>query len=241
MTDNALHDACLRSFLAELAHTPPHRISLPDVAKRAGVSLPELRGAFGSVNDLLSAFFRQTDRDVLAEGGPDDGGFAGESAKERLFEVLMRRLDALEPHKAAVGTLTGAARHDPALALQLFCLSERSQRWMMATAGVDCTGLAGAMRARGLAVLFSRVVKVWLKDDSEGLDRTMAALDRELENGGKLLGMLDNAITILAPWRTCKTRRTRRREERRRHDPTMQASAQGASQDGASAEGYAGA
>lgn len=243
MTAHALHDACLRSFLVELAHTPPHRIALADIARGAGVSLPELRGAFGSINELLSAFFRQTDRQVLAEGGPDDEGFAGEGPRERLFEVLMRRLDALEPHKDAVRTLTRAARHDPALALRLFCLSERSQRWMMAAAGVDCTGLAGQTRARGLALLFARVVQVWLKDETEGLDRTMAALDRELENGARLLGMLDNAITILAPWRACRARRNQRREDRRRRAQARQDQSRqdGTAETPAAAEGYSGA
>ncbi len=238
MTAHALKDACLRSFLAALANKSPARISLADVADGAGVPLSELRAEFDSVQDLLSAFFRATDRQVLAEGGPDSEDLAAEGPKERLFEVLMRRLDALEPHKDAVRTLTRAARHDPVLALRLLCLSERSQRWMLAAAGVDCTGLAGATRARGLAFLFARVVRVWLKDDEPGLDRTMAALDRELDNGAKLLGMLDNARTILKPWRACRERCERRRARRReRSAETRRPSADAT----AAAEGYSGA
>ncbi len=241
MTAHALKDACLRSFLAELANKSPARISLADVAAGAGVPLSELRAEFDSVEDLLSAFFRATDRQVLAEGGPDSEDLAAEGPKERLFEVLMRRLDALEPHKDAVRTLTRAARHDPVLAVRLLCLSERSQRWMLAAAGVDCTGLAGATRARGLAFLFARVVKVWLKDDEPGLDRTMAALDRELDNGAKLLGMLDNALTILKPWRACRERCERRRARRRARAEKASAPSSAAPASSAAAEGYSGA
>lgn len=204
MTFETSRDACLRAFLSLLAERPYERIDLSDVAAAAGVSLSEMRASFGGKDDLLAAFFRTTDRQVLAEGGPDDEDLAGESAKERLFEVLMRRLDALEDHKAAVGSLSASARRDPLLALKLLRLSEASQRWMLAAAGIDCTGLAGSVRAKGLALLFARLVEVWLADEDPGLSRTMAALDRELETGGKLLGMLDDLAYLAMPWRVSR-------------------------------------
>ncbi|MGE4372432.1 MAG: TetR/AcrR family transcriptional regulator [Xanthobacter sp.] len=201
MTTQAMTDACLHSFLVLLAQRPPARITLADVAAGAGCPLSELRAAFSSVDDMLAAFFRATDRRVLAEGEADDGDLAEESPQARLFEVLMRRIDALEPHKEAVHTLMRASHRDPLLALRLARLSERSQRWMLAAAGIDCTGLAGEMRAKGLAVMFARVVDVWLKDEDPGLSRTMATLDQELANGAKMLGMLDDLLFILMPWR----------------------------------------
>ncbi|MFG1244769.1 TetR/AcrR family transcriptional regulator [Xanthobacter sp. V7C-4] len=201
MTSETTRDACLRSFLALLAERPFARIALGDVAERCGVSLAQMRASFASPLDLLAAFFRATDRHVLSEGGPDADELAGEGPKERLFEVLMRRLDALEPHKEAVRSLNRSARLDPLLALHLLRLSEGSQRWMLASAGIDCTGLAGSIRAKGLAVLFARVLGVWLEDEDPGLARTMAALDQELARGAKLLGMLDDVASIATPWR----------------------------------------
>ena len=214
MTFETSRDACLRAFLSLLAERPYERIDLTDVAATAGISLAEMRAAFTGKGDLLAAFFRATDRQVLAEGGPDDADFAGENAKERLFEVLMRRLDALEPHKAAVRSLTVSARRDPRLALELLRLSEASQRWMLAAAGIDCTGLAGSVRAKGLALLLGRLVQVWLDDEDPGLSPTMAALDRELDTGAKLLGMLDDLAYLATPWRV------RRRHEIRGEEAT---------------------
>ena len=190
MTAETSKDACLRSFLDLLAERPISRIDLTDVAARSGIALAEMRASFVDVDDLLAAFFRATDRIVLAEGGPDSEDFAGEGPKERLFEVLMRRLEALEPHRAAVRGLGASARRDPLLALRLLHLSSRSQRWMLAAAGIEAGGLSGALRAKGLAVLFARVIEVWLADDEPGLARTMAALDKELEQGGRVLSRL---------------------------------------------------
>ncbi len=201
MTAETTRDACLRSFLDLLADKPFRAISLSEVAERCGVPLAQMRASFAITDDLLAAFFRATDRQVLAEGGPDSDDLAGEGPRERLFEVLMRRLDALEPHKEAVRGLIRSARRDPTLALTLLRHSEASQRWMLAAAGIDCAGLSGSVRAKGLALLFARVLDTWLKDEDPGLAPTMAALDRELEQGGKLLGMLDDLAYIAIPWR----------------------------------------
>ncbi|WP_127092148.1 TetR/AcrR family transcriptional regulator [Aquabacter cavernae] len=196
MASETLREASLRAFLDLLAYTPLERISFPQLAEHAGLPLSELRAAYATTDDLLDAFLRDTDRQVLAEGGPDEGLDLGEPAHERLFEVLMRRLDALEPHREAVASLLRSARYDPRLALRLLSASTRSQRWMLAAAGIDATGLRGDLKARGLAVMFARLLEIWLKDEDPGLSRTMARLDEELRRGARLLGMAENLATI---------------------------------------------
>lgn len=222
MTSETAREACLRSFLDLLAKQPLWRIDLSAVAEASGIALSEMRASYGTVDDLLAAFFRATDRHVLAEGGPDSEDFAGEGPRERLFEVLMRRLDALEPHREAVRSLVRSARRDPLLALKLLHLSTRSQRWMLAAAGIDCTGISGAVRAKGLALLFARVVETWLKDEDPGFAPTMAKLDQELARGGKLLDMLDDLAFIAVPWRT----RRRNAGQAQASEPTAGADAE---------------
>lgn len=202
MTSETSRDAALRAFLSLLEEGPFERIDLLQVAERSGVPLSELRVAFAAPRDVLAAFFRATDRQVLAAGAdPSEAELADEPAQERLFEVLMRRLDALEPHREAVRSLMASARRNPLLAITLLTLSVRSQTWMLAAAGLPSTGLAGGTRARGLALLFGRILDVWLKDEDPGLAPTMAALDRELATGAKLLGMLDDLAYLAIPWR----------------------------------------
>src|SRR5690349_7475998 len=79
-------------FLALLAEKPFEQIRFAEIAGRAGVSLADLRGEFGSTIAVLAAFLKNTDRAVLAGSDTD---MAGEPPRERLFDVLMRRLDAL--------------------------------------------------------------------------------------------------------------------------------------------------
>src|SRR5262249_28536129 len=87
------------AFTALLAEKPIERIGFAEIAKAAKVSLADLRGAFASTLAILAAHMRETDRAVLAGG---DADMAEEPPRERLFDVLMRRLELLAPHKAAV-------------------------------------------------------------------------------------------------------------------------------------------
>ena len=198
----------IEAFMALLAEKPFERIGFAEIAQRARVSLAELRGLFGSTLAILAAQVKETDRSVLAGA---DADMAEEPPRERLFDVLMRRLDALEPHKAAVHSLAASAMRDPALALGLNRLAVRSQQWMLAAAGISAAGPRGLVRAQGLAMLFARVLRTWLDDDDPGHARTMAALDRALARGQSWSGLLDGLCAISR--RVCRAMPRQRRGE----------------------------
>jgi AcrR family transcriptional regulator len=184
----------IEAFLALLAETPMERIGFAAIAARSGVSLAGLRAEFNSMTGVLAAFMRETDRKVLAAGDPE---LADEPARERLFDVLMRRIEILTPHKAAIRSLARSARYDPGLALVLNRLSMRSQKWMLAAAGVGSAGWQGDLRAQGLVVVMARTLRVWIDDDDPGLARTMAALDRELASGERMLNFLGDLCRMV--------------------------------------------
>ena len=74
-------------------------ISIRDICKTAGVSLADFRDAFPSKGAVLAGFSRRIDRAVLAQDGEE---LADESPRERLFDVLMRRLEAMAPYREGV-------------------------------------------------------------------------------------------------------------------------------------------
>ena len=176
-----------------LAEHPWIEIETRDIADRAGLTLGELRDEFSSPLAILAAQMKAIDKQVLDAGTPDD---AEMTPRERLFEVLMRRIEALAPHKEAIRSLARSARRNPPLALALNGLAVRSQHWMLTAAGISTHGAKGMLRAQGLAVTFAQVVGVWLDDDEAGLDRTMAALDRGLTSGQRWSGLLDDLMCL---------------------------------------------
>jgi AcrR family transcriptional regulator len=203
------------ALMALLAEQPIERIGLADLAERAGVTLADLRGEFGSPLAVLAAHSKELDRKVLAEVDPD---MEEESPRERLFDVLMRRLELLDPHREAVRSLLRSARRDPPLALALNAMAVRSQQWMLTAAGIGAAGPKGMVRSQGLALLFANVLRSWVDDDDDNTV-TLAALDRELARGQRFAGLLDDLCRI--PEAACNLRRRMRdagrsRGERRR-------------------------
>nr|HXY90147.1 TetR/AcrR family transcriptional regulator [Xanthobacteraceae bacterium] len=213
-------DKITEAFLVLLAEKPFEQIGLAAIADKAGVSLADMRGEFGSTFDIIASFMREIDRKVLAGGEGED---AEATARDRLFDVLMRRFEALQPHREAVRSLARSAARHPRFAFALNRLAVRSQQWMLSAAGIDSAGVLGGLRAQALALIFARVMRVWLDDDDPGLARTMAELDRDLATGARFANLLDE-ISRLVP--RCPPRRRTRDRGTRRTGPepeTMQA------------------
>jgi AcrR family transcriptional regulator len=206
----------IAAFMSLLADKPIERIGLSEIAREAGVSLVELRDLFGSTLAILAAQIKETDRAVLAADAAD---MAEEPPRERLFDVLMRRLEVLEPHKAAVRSLTRSASRNPGLAFALNGLAMRSQQWMLTAADIDAAGPRGTVRAQGLAILFASVLRTWVDDDDPGHARTMAALDRALARGQRWSGFLDG----LDRMQQCVARGRRQRRRDRDDEETVAA------------------
>jgi AcrR family transcriptional regulator len=189
--------------MALLAETSFEKIGLAEVAARAGVSLGTLRGEFGSTLAILGAFTKTIDRQVL-DGG--EGDMSEEPARERLFDVLMRRIELLAPHKDALRSLLRSVTCNPGLAVALNAMAVRSQQWMLAAADIRAAGPRGMLRAQALALLFARVLRVFVHDEDEGHARTMAALDRELGRGARWEGLLGDLCRFVPRWRAGRRR-----------------------------------
>jgi AcrR family transcriptional regulator len=204
-------DKAVDALMALLAEHSFEDIGLAEIAGRAGLKLSQLRAEFGSTLAIAGAHIKDIDRAVLAGGTAD---MAEEPARERLFDVLMRRLEALAPYKEAVRSLLRSARRNPGLALALNAMAIRSQSWMLEAAGIGASGPKGALRAQGAALMFARVLSVWFDDDEPGLDRTMAALGRGLASAERWAGFLDDLCALPK----CVLRGPRRRRRVRDED-----------------------
>lgn len=203
----------IAAFFDLLAETSFARIDFSAISERAGVPLDRCRAEFNSPMSVLSAYMRDIDRRVLAGA---DADMAEEPPRERLFDVLMRRLEMMAPRKEAIRSLVKSARSNPPLALALNGLAVRSQAWMLNAAGISTAGLRGAVRAQGLTGLYADVLRTWVNDDDPGLARTLAVLDKQLARGERWTKRLDSLARCLpSPRRMGRWRaRDRRRNER---------------------------
>lgn len=173
-------DQVVETFLNLLADRPYEAVRISDVAEGAKVSLADLYEAFPSRLAIWEAFARRIDHEVLKEGTED---MADEAPRERLFDVMMRRFDALVPFRPQLRRMAEAAGRDPALALALNRIARRSHAWMLAAARIEPGGIESRLLAQGSALTFARVMRVFLEEEDPGMPRTMAELDRRIREG----------------------------------------------------------
>jgi AcrR family transcriptional regulator len=191
-------EAAVEALMRLAAEQPWNDIEVGDIAREAGLTLAELRDLFPSKGAVLGGLSRIIDRKVL-EG--DTADLADEPTRERLFDVLMRRLDAMTPYKDALRRISYALRGDPLSMLALNGVALNSHRYMLAAAGINTEGPLGRLKLQGVVIAFARTVEVWLDDEDPALARTMARLDKEIRNGERFMERADDARRLTAPFR----------------------------------------
>ncbi|MBI3515673.1 MAG: TetR family transcriptional regulator [Proteobacteria bacterium] len=174
--DGAADDRVIDAALSIASRDGWRGASLAAIAAEAGVGLAALYDRFPDKAAILAGLMRRVDRVMLAAEAADA---AEGSPRDRLFDVMMRRFETLQPWRAGIAAIA-AAGIDPLSALALVGSWRRTLGGMLEAAGIGADGLAGRLRIAGLAVVYARAFRVWLDDDGADLGKTMAALDRGL-------------------------------------------------------------
>ena len=173
-------------------------IELTDIAREAGLTLSDMRDLFPSKGAILDGFTRLIDKQVIDGSGED---LVGEPARERVFDVIMRRLDAMTPYKTALRRIAWALRSDPLSFAALNRSALNSARYMLAAAGVPTEGPLGFVKLQGTVIAIGNVMETWFEDDDPSGAKTMARLDRELSRGERVLERADDVRRLTAPFR----------------------------------------
>jgi AcrR family transcriptional regulator len=176
-------DRMVDAALALAARQGWRRTGLAEIAAEAGLPLAEAYAACPSKLALLAALHRRIDRAALAASGETT-----EPQRDRLFDLLMRRFDALAPHRAALRAILRDSWGDPGALFAAPALIG-SMQWMLEAAGAGSGGWTTRFRAHILAAIYISVFRAFLRDDSEDLAKTMAELDRRLRAAESWLGL----------------------------------------------------
>ena len=153
-------------------------LNMADLAARAGLPLVEVYRGLPSAGALLAELGRRADEAMLAGG--DDEELAGLPPRDRAFELIMRRFEALERFKPGLRALARERPADPVVWLGALRNLDRATAWLGDAAGLTQGGLRGAIARRALGLAYLRTVRVWLGDESVDLATTMAELDKNL-------------------------------------------------------------
>lgn len=168
-------------------------VKLEEIAEAAGTSMARVHEFYPSRMSFISAMMKRTDRHILKGHDPAD---ISEPIRERLLDVLMRRFEALSPHKTAVRSILQDLRSNPATAINLIPEFFNSMSWSLESAGIQTAGPGGLLRVKGLGLIYLAGMRVWLDDDSPDLSATMARLDRDLRRAEGMMSLANRQKKI---------------------------------------------
>ena len=175
LDDAAFDRAVVRAVFDQAALRGWADVSLVEAAQEAGLDLARVRQRFPGRFAVLMRFGAQADGAALA------GAATPGTPRERLFDILMNRLEALQAHRGGIMALLAALRTDPPTSLLLYGATLRSMKWLLEGAGIPANGITGALRVHGLMAIWLYALRAWERDESADLSGTMAAVDRGLD------------------------------------------------------------
>lgn len=175
MDDPDLDRALLAALFEQAALRGWPDATIASAARDAELPLDRVRARFPGKGPALLRFGLLADQAALGSGTPD------ETPRERLFDMVMRRFDALQPHRDGVLALLRALPREPGTSALLYAATLRSMLWLLDAAGVPTGGLAGQLRAYGLLAIWLRGLRTWQTDESQDLSTTMATVDNDLD------------------------------------------------------------
>jgi AcrR family transcriptional regulator len=172
-------DRIIDAALALIAAEGWRRVSLAAVANQAGLPILQVYRLFPSKTAILCGFLRRIDEAALAMPVEAE---EGERPRDRVFDLLMRRFDALQPHRAALEVLRRELPADPVSTLAAGGALLCSMRLMLEAAGIACQGIGGMITIKLVAATYLFAAHTWSRDESPDLAPTMATLDRRLRS-----------------------------------------------------------
>jgi hypothetical protein len=181
--DSAIRRDLARAALTLAAATPWREVTLAKLADAASRPISDFYG--GSIGEALDCVEEAFDRAIADNLDSLD---PGQSVRDRLFELIMRRFEAMEPHRAALLAMEAGQDRDPTLLAGAHQRHVRCARWVLALAGLEADGMTGQARAQGLGVIIGQARAAWRGDDAGDFAKTMASLDKNLRRAEEMFG-----------------------------------------------------
>lgn len=154
-------------------------LSVAEAARAADLPLDKVRARFPNRLALLIRFNGIADQSAVT------GALTEGPVRDRIFDIVMRRIDSLQAHRPGLLALLRDLPRDPLTVAAMAGPTMTSMAWMLDAVAIQATGLRGRLRARGMLALWLATVNAWKSDESEDLSATMAALDRALDRAAQ--------------------------------------------------------
>lgn len=178
--DQSLHAPLLKALgeaaLALCAEKSWVDVGLLSLCQEAGQSLSACAEAGITRLSVAEYLDQKLDRAMLEAVADIE---AEAPSRDRLFDVIMARFDAMQDQRAAWVSILEADAQEPAASFARAARRLRTAAWALEAIGISTDSLKATARVMGLARRLRKIEALWLKDDAD-LSKTMAGLDQTL-------------------------------------------------------------
>lgn len=185
--DSEQRERIVDAALALAAERGWEALRLHDLAVTLGIGLDDIRRHFREKDELIDAWFDRADAAMLHLA--DSGILGGFTPRQRLVELTMAWLDALEPRRAVTRQMIAAKAEPGHLHIQIPAVMRisRTVQWLREAAGLEDHGLRRALGETALTGIYLAVFSRWLTETRPGSPQTRALLDSLLGSAERLL------------------------------------------------------
>ncbi len=163
-----------------------YSIKIDDVYKKTKINKKYLQNNITNKRDLLQNINHYFDFMLRKTADSVDHS----THKDMIFEVIMMRFDILQIYRKPIIKIFEFFKKRPQELLFILPSLIESMITMARLAKISIVGIKGNLKVKGLLVIYLSSFLVWVKDNSQSLDKTMTSLDNHLDRAGKLLSII---------------------------------------------------
>ena len=163
-----------------------HSIKIDEVYKKTKIYKKNFQNKVVTKRDLLrniSHYFDFKLRNIT-------DSIDQSTRKDMIFEIIMMRFDILQIYRKPIIKIFEFFKKKPQELVFLLPSLIESMISMAGLAKISVAGIKGNLKVKGLLVIYFSGFLVWVKDNSESLEKTMTSLDNHLDRAGKLLNLI---------------------------------------------------
>tara|TARA_B100001540_G_scaffold308981_1_gene324443 strand:- start:2169 stop:2720 length:552 start_codon:yes stop_codon:yes gene_type:complete len=110
--------------------------------------------------------------------------------KDMIFEVLMMRFDILQKHRKGIISIFNSFKKKPNQVIFLLPDILSSVEIMIEYTNLSSKKIIDKIMIKGVFIIYLSSFLVWMKDETSSLEKTMTALDNNLEKATSIIKFL---------------------------------------------------
>ena len=158
--------------------------SLQILSETEKIPINEIKIFFKSEITILDEFSKMID--IKVEKSFDYEELTNTSVKDNLFELIMLRLEFMQPYRNALKSIKSSFKSDPLVAKSVAKNVMNSLDFYLELTNAYNDSFLDIFKKKSIFLIYSYIFMIWLEDDSDELSKTMSELDRLLTFSEKI-------------------------------------------------------